>query len=102
MSSAKKDQNMAAEKIKKLQENEDKHRNIVAKMKKKYEEKLQRIGPINSSYEGEMTKVFDKCQRMEERKLQFVQNMMVEYHKSINVTDDTRYVIFSSFVMFVL
>ena len=97
LSSAKKDPNTAMEKIKKLQENQEKHGNNVAKMKKKYEEKLQRIGPINTSYESEMVKVFDKCQRMEEKQLQFIQNTMVEYHKSINITDDQRYWFFSIF-----
>ena len=91
LKNAEQDANMTKEKREKLQNNEDKHENIVGKMRKKYEEKLQRIGPINTSYEEEMTKVFDKCQRMEEKKLQFVQKMMVEYHKSINITDDPRY-----------
>jgi len=91
LKNAEQDANMTKEKREKLQNNEDKHENIVGKMRKKYEEKLQRIGPINTSYEEEMTKVFDKCQRMEEKKLQFVQKMMVEYHKSINITDDPRF-----------
>ena len=90
VSTAKKDPNMALDKVKKLEDNENKHENNVAKMRKKYEEKLQRIGPINTSYEHEMTKVFEKCQRMEEKKLQFIQDMMVEYHKCINITDDGR------------
>ena len=100
LSSAKKDPNIATERIRKLQENEDKHGSNVAKMKKKYEEKLQRIGPINTSYESEMMKVFDKCQRMEEKKLKFIQDTMVEYHKSINITDDQRYLFFTVFSYF--
>ena len=94
LSTGKKDPNMTADKIKKLEDNEAKHENIVGKMRKKYEEKLQRISPINTSYEHEMIKVFDKCQRMEEKRLKFTQDMLVEYHKSINVTGDTRYASF--------
>ena len=90
VNAASKDENFPPEKIKKLEDNATKHETNVRKMKKKYEEKLQRIDPLNTSYELEMTKVFDKCQVMEDKKLNFLQEMLVEYHKSINITDDTR------------
>eukprot|EP00795_Rhopilema_esculentum_P011322 gene11322-21513_t len=90
VSAATKDDNIPAEKIRKLEDTANKSENSMAKMRKKYEEKLARIEPLNTAYEHEMIKIFDKCQRMEERKLHFLQEMLVEYHKSLNVTDDSR------------
>ena len=54
-------------------------------MKKKYEEKLSRIGPLNRSYEEEMQKVYDRWVKDEEKRKDFLQRTLVEYHKAVNV-----------------
>ena len=90
LSTANNDENCPPEKVKKLEETANKQDVSMARSRKKYEEKLKRIGPLNTSYESEMIKVFEKCQQMEEKKLNFFKDMLVECHKSLNVAEDTR------------
>ena len=90
LSAQSKDGNVPPEKIKKLEDAVARHAKNVERMKIKYEEKLLRIDPLNSTYEQEMTKVFEKCQFMEEKRLNFLQDMLVEYHKCLNVNEDER------------
>ena len=59
-------------------------------MKSKYEEKLARIEPINGIYENDMRKVADKWSREEEKRKDFLQETLVNYHKSVNIVDDKR------------
>ena len=59
-------------------------------MQGKYEEKLSRIEPINKSYEDEMRKVYSKFSKAEEERKDFLQRIMVEFHKAVNVSDDPR------------
>ncbi len=87
---ATKDENFAPEKVKKLEDTVSKHEGNVSRTKNKYQEKLKRLEPLSTAYEGEMIKVFEKCQKMEEKKLHFFQDMLVEYHKSINISEDAR------------
>lgn len=56
----------------------------------KYEEKLTRIEPINKSYEDEMRKVYSKFAKAEEERKDFLQRVMVEFHKSVNIYEDPR------------
>jgi hypothetical protein len=59
-------------------------------MKTKYQEKLSRIEPINKSYEDEMRKVYSKFAKAEEGRKDFLQRVMVEFHKAVNICEDYR------------
>jgi len=78
------------EKIKKLEEAIEKQEKSVSTMQGKYEEKLSRIEPINKSYEDEMKKVYSKFSKAEEERKDFLQRIMVEFHKAVNVSEDPR------------
>ena len=78
--------------IKKLEEAIRKCENNVNNMKKKYEEKLSRIGPLNSSYEKEMRNVYDKWAKDEEKRKDFMQRLLVDYHKCVNIHEDSRWI----------
>lgn len=58
--------------------------------KRKYEEKLSRIEPLNQSYEDEMRKVYSRWAKDEERRKDFLQRTLVDYHKAVNICSDNR------------
>lgn len=87
---ANKDSEVTHEKIKKLEESVNKCEKVVGTMKKKYEEKLSRIGPLNSSYEEEMRSVYNRWAKDEDRRKTFIQRTLLEYHKAVNIVDDKR------------
>ena len=62
-------------------------------MKKKYEEKLTRIDPLNSTYETEMRAVYTRWEKDEMMRKDFLQQTLVDFHKAVNISDDKRLVI---------
>ena len=59
-------------------------------MKKKYEEKLTRIEPLNNTYESEMKIVYDRWEKDEIKRKDFLQQTLVNFHKAVNICDDHR------------
>eukprot|EP00794_Sanderia_malayensis_P018151 gene18151-19962_t len=90
LSTASKEEGFAPEKRKKLEDTVSKQETNVARAKKKYKEKLQRLDPLTISYETEMKKVFNKSQQMEQKKLDFFKHILLEFHKCVNITADER------------
>lgn len=87
---ASKDSEVPIDKIKKLEDSVVKSEKNMASMKKKYEEKLARIDPLNSTYETEMKNVYEKWEKDEIRRKDFLQQTLVNYHNAVNIIDDHR------------
>lgn len=78
--------------IKKMQDRVQRTKDEVQKCREKYEQALQEINKYNPIYMEDMTSVFIKCQEMEETRLRFFKNVLFSIHKSLNVTQDPKYV----------
>lgn len=90
LSVANNDSETPLEKIKKFEEAVQKCEKNVEAAKRKYEEKLSRIEPLNQSYEDEMRKVYSRWAKDEERRKDFLQRTLVDYHKAVNICSDNR------------
>lgn len=78
-----------------MQDRVQKTKDEVQKSREKYEQALQEINKYNPIYIEDMTSVFIKCQEMEETRLRFFKNVLFSIHKTLNVTQDPRYVVLS-------
>lgn len=75
-----------------MQDRVQRTKDEVQKCREKYEQALQEINKYNPIYMEDMTSVFIKCQEMEETRLRFFKNVLFSIHKSLNVTQDPKYV----------
>ncbi len=56
------------------------------KTKEKYEVALREINDYNAKYMEDMTVVFEKCQEFEEKRLNFVKEMLFAIHGCLNIS----------------
>lgn len=61
----------------------------VQKTREKYESSLKEINEINAKYMEDMTVVFDKCQEFEEKRLNFIKEILFGIHGCLNISTDT-------------
>lgn len=78
-----------------MQDRVQKTKDEVQKCRDKYEQALQEINKYNPIYMEDMTSVFIKCQELEETRLRFFKNVLFSIHKTLNVTQDPKWVAFS-------
>lgn len=82
------DTSMSPDQLRKIKDRLAKAREEVTKNKEKYEVSLKEIGQYNPKYVIEMTQVFDKCQEMEERRLNFFKDILFKIHDCLNIAKD--------------
>ena len=75
-----------------MQDRVQKTKDEVAKCREKYDQSLQEINKYNPIYMEDMTSVFNKCQEMEETRLKFFKGVLFDIHKTLNVSQDPRFV----------
>ncbi|XP_065646838.1 protein kinase C and casein kinase substrate in neurons protein 1 isoform X1 [Hydra vulgaris] len=90
LNNAKQDTETLPEKIKKLEDSLRKSENAVSTMQQKYDEKLKRISPLNITYESDMQQVYNKWAKDEEKRLDFLQRTLIDFHKCVNIYADPR------------
>lgn len=90
LSNANKENEIHTDKVKKFEDVLRKCGKNVSAMKKKYDEKLARIEPLNITYEAEMKEVYGKWEKDEIKRKDFLQQTLLNYHKSVNVLHDQR------------
>ena len=73
--------------MKKLQDRVTKAKEEVLKTKEKYEAALREINDYNAKYMEDMTVVFEKCQEFEEKRLNFVKEMLFAIHGCLNISN---------------
>lgn len=82
------DDSVSQEQRRKIKERVGKARDEVAKSKERYELALKEIGQINPRYVTEMTQVFEKCQEMEQERLEFFKDALFDIHNCLNISKD--------------
>lgn len=82
------DTSISSDQRQKIKERVAKAKEEVAKNKEKYELALKEIGLYNPRYVTEMTQVFDKCQEMEEQRLNFFKDILFNIHECLNISKD--------------
>ncbi|XP_062852759.1 protein kinase C and casein kinase substrate in neurons protein 1 [Trichomycterus rosablanca] len=80
-----------AEQQKKLQEKLDKCKNDSQKAKEKYEKALEELGKCTPQYMENMELVFDQCQQFEEKRLSFIQEVLLDIKRHLNLTENQSY-----------
>lgn len=82
------DTSISPDQLRKIKERVSKTRDEVAKSKEKYELALKEIQQYNPRYVTEMTQVFEKCQEMEEQRLNFFKDTLFNIHDCLNISKD--------------
>lgn len=83
------DTSISADQLRKIKDRVLKAHDEVAKLKEKYELSLKDISLANPRYVTEMTQVFDKCQDMEEQRLNFFKDILFNIHDCLNISQDS-------------
>ncbi|KAK2889607.1 hypothetical protein Q8A67_014982 [Cirrhinus molitorella] len=76
---------------KKLQEKLDKCKNDVQKAKEKYEKSLDELSKCTPQYMENMEVVFEQCQQFEEKRLNFLREVLVDIKRHLNLTESQSY-----------
>lgn len=81
------DTSLSPDQVKKLQDRVTKAKEEVLKTREKYEAALKEINDYNAKYMEDMTVVFEKCQEFEEKRLNFVKEMLFAIHGCLNISN---------------
>ncbi|XP_073708103.1 protein kinase C and casein kinase substrate in neurons protein 1 [Garra rufa] len=76
---------------KKLQEKLDKCKNDVQKAKEKYEKNLDELSKCTPQYMENMDVVFEQCQQFEEKRLNFLREVLLDVKRHLNLTESQSY-----------
>ncbi|XP_056606325.1 protein kinase C and casein kinase substrate in neurons protein 1 [Triplophysa dalaica] len=76
---------------KKLQEKLDKSKNDVQKAKEKYEKSLDEVSGCSPQYMENMEVVFEQCQQFEEKRLNFLREILLDIKRHLNLTESQSY-----------
>ncbi|KAI7808091.1 protein kinase C and casein kinase substrate in neurons protein 1, partial [Triplophysa rosa] len=76
---------------KKLQEKLDKCKNDVQKAKEKYEKSLDEVSGCSPQYMENMEVVFEQCQQFEEKRLNFLREILLDIKRHLNLTESQSY-----------
>ncbi|XP_034021524.1 protein kinase C and casein kinase substrate in neurons protein 1 isoform X2 [Thalassophryne amazonica] len=82
---------VTAEQQKKLQEKLDKCKQDSQKAKEKYEKAVDELSKSTPQYMENMEQVFDQCQQFEEKRLGFLQEVMLDVKRHLNLTENNSY-----------
>lgn len=76
---------------KKLQEKLDKCKNDVQKAKEKYEKSLDELSGVTPQYMENMEVVFEQSQQFEEKRLNFLREILLDIKRHLNLTESQSY-----------
>lgn len=82
------DSSLSPDQVKKMAERVSKCREEVGKNREKYQAALAEITSFNPRYIEDMGAVFDRCQQMEAQRLTFFKDVLFEFHKCLNISQD--------------
>ncbi len=74
--------------VKKVQDRVLRAKDEVQKAKEKYQLALKELNNYNPKYMEDMKTVFNECQDMEAKRLQFFKDVLFAVHKYLNVSQD--------------
>ncbi|KAI1890630.1 hypothetical protein AGOR_G00155640 [Albula goreensis] len=76
---------------KKLHEKVDKCKQDVQKAKEKYDKALDELSKCTPQYMEHMEQVFDQCQQLEEKRLTFLKEVLIDIKRHLNLTENQSY-----------
>lgn len=76
---------------KKLHEKLDKCKQDSQKAKEKYEKALDELSNCTPPYMENMEQVFEQCQQFEEKRLNFLREVLLDVKRHLNLTENQRY-----------
>lgn len=82
------DTSMSPDQLRKIKDRVSKAREEVERNKERYELSLKEISQYNPKYITEMKQVFEKCQDMEEQRLNFFKDILFKIHDCLNISND--------------
>lgn len=82
------DTSISPDQLRKIKDRLAKARDEVTKNKEKYEVALKEINQYNPRYITEMTQVFERCQEMEEQRLNFFKDALFNIHDCLDISKD--------------
>lgn len=82
------DTSISPDQLRKIKDRVSKAKEEVVKNKERYEMALREIGQYNQKYVSEMTHVFERCQDMEEHRLNFFKDVLFKIHDCLNISKD--------------
>ncbi|XP_023421143.1 protein kinase C and casein kinase substrate in neurons protein 2 [Cavia porcellus] len=88
---SKSDPSLNPEQLKKLQDKIEKCKQDVLKSKDKYEKALKELDQATPQYMENMEQVFEQCQQMEEKRLRFFREVLLEVQKHLDLSNSASY-----------
>ncbi|NWU68252.1 PACN1 protein, partial [Pterocles burchelli] len=88
---SKADQSNTAEQQKKLQDKVEKCKQDVQKTQEKYEKVLDELNKCTPQYIESMEQVFEQCQQFEEKRLNFLKEVLLDIKRHLNLAESSSY-----------
>ncbi|NXT04994.1 PACN1 protein, partial [Prunella fulvescens] len=88
---SKADQSNTPEQQKKLQDKVEKCKQDVQKTQEKYEKVLDELNKCTPQYIESMEQVFEQCQQFEEKRLNFLKEMLLDIKRHLNLAESSSY-----------
>ncbi|NXX28187.1 PACN1 protein, partial [Nicator chloris] len=85
------DQSNTPEQQKKLQDKVEKCKQDVQKTQEKYEKVLDELNKCTPQYIESMEQVFEQCQQFEEKRLNFLKEMLLDIKRHLNLAESSSY-----------
>lgn len=82
------DSSLSPDQVKKMADRVSKCREDVSKNREKYQAALAEITAYNPRYIEDMTGVFERCQQMEAQRLTFFKDVLFNFHKCLNISQE--------------
>ncbi|KFV19330.1 Protein kinase C and casein kinase substrate in neurons protein 1, partial [Tauraco erythrolophus] len=88
---SKADQSNTPEQQKKLQDKVEKCKQDVQKTQEKYEKVLDELNKCTPQYMESMEQVFEQCQQFEEKRLNFLKEVLLDIKRHLNLAESSSY-----------
>ncbi|NXW93764.1 PACN1 protein, partial [Alopecoenas beccarii] len=88
---SKAEQNNTPEQQKKLQDKVEKCKQDVQKTQEKYEKVLDELNKCTPQYIESMEQVFEQCQQFEEKRLNFLKEVLLDIKRHLNLAESSSY-----------
>ncbi|NWS77627.1 PACN1 protein, partial [Crotophaga sulcirostris] len=88
---SKADQSNTPEQQKKLQDKVEKCKQDVQKTQEKYEKVLDELNKCTPQYIESMEQVFEQCQQFEEKRLNFLKEVLLDIKRHLNLAENSSY-----------
>lgn len=69
---------------------------MLQQAKEKYEKALDELSKCTPQYMENMEQVFDQCQQFEEKRLNFLREVLLDVKRHLNLTEDQRFETFKT------